>query len=191
MLGKSPPSALWISVLVLLPASACIGSVEDVELDLFAELDVPDVLGDWVLSPSHGVHPDATYESDTASAVCDINAFGVSLDRGDADIVGIYHVSGSHTGFEMLCRGITSPASAIFGMSDTAVVVPPGDVTGTLAPQCRFLGGCWWALDLWGGNFCLSNVLVTRIWSGTLWWPAYAYRMHAHFTAEREPGFAG
>jgi hypothetical protein len=159
------------------------------ELNLLAEPAVPDVLGDWVLTPSHGVHPDATYASDTASAVCDIDAFRVSLDRGDEEMGGIYsyHVSGSHTGFDMLCRGITSPAGAIFGLTDTTVFVPPGDVVGTLAAQCRFLGGCWWALELWGGNFCLSEVLVTRIWSGTLWWPAYAYRVHARFMAERAP----
>ena len=62
------------------------------------------------------------------------------------EVVGEYkyrNYTGSHTGFTIVCTGVTKPAAEVFDRPDTVMVVRPGKITGEAHVNlCIGLQGC-------------------------------------------------
>lgn len=98
------------------------------------EEEIPDFGGQWKISLS-GLHEANTGGTNAHHGFCTAVKFQVTVDFSHVE-EGVWggdthHYSGAHSGFTLTCFGIgSSPATEVFGLADTVIVVEPGTVSG-------------------------------------------------------------
>jgi hypothetical protein len=182
-------SATAVTLLIL----AGLGGVGcDVDL-LGPEDKPPDVMGSWVVSVSD-VGPTSLTGYEKSDGVCTVEDFPLSFTKREKVGTEDYSYSGSHTGFTMICAGVTKSATEVFGMADTVVVVPPGDLTGTTSKSyCQMFQGCAWGFALTIEGFMLQassyygteHLTGTRLGGRFYWFSGDTLRALGSFSAYR------
>ena len=116
----------------------------------------PEVFGSWSLRVvDAGPNP---FDSDPSAGTCTVGDFQITLIDGGPPQRGETRYSGTHTGFSMVCSGVNQPATQVFGMVDTVLVVEAGELSVRLLQIYEDTG---WILGMTGADFSLQDLDAT------------------------------
>lgn len=152
-----------LSALIL--ATAC--NERSIELSTGPRKPPPEISGNWLASV-RAAYPHRDRAAQTAGT-CSISDFQFTLGGGVRDRDSVLY-AGSQKGISMLCVGAEDSARAVFGMSDTVVVILAGQLSGRIAEMCWIFEGCSWHAHFRFAGFHLTATVTGTEMAGQLVW---------------------
>lgn len=129
----------WVAMMVVVPGfTACSNST------IVPETELPHVGGTWELSIE--ASPVGTTG---AEGRCELVAMTLVLEQSGQDLTG------SHSGGELACAGITEHATQLSGISDTVFVFAAGTIIGSIGWGCYGGPGAPWGCPTTSGGTAL------------------------------------
>jgi len=161
---------------------------EEPELPEFPPFDIT---GSWLLSVLDA-RPSILPTPDTLGT-CISDEFPITLTyEGPSETHFDY--SGSHGDFSMVCSGVDEPATQVFNLTDTVIVVAAGSIQGEMHYEtCVWnpLTGCRpeWLFGLDLADFRFEGFAGADPISGWFHWPPYSdtARVFGRWSGHRSP----